>query len=77
QGQVRGQPGKVCKAQRTADGPARTRARGFRAARRARHGLHLPHAPGDPAGPPGQLSQVRHDAGARDADPRRGRRSRA
>ena len=38
-------------------------------AKRRRH-LHLPHAPADQAGSSGQLSDLRHDAGARRGDAR-------
>ena len=54
-------------------GPRKVRQR----PRLPRHHLHLPDAPGDPAGPSRQLSQVRHDAGAGDADTGRRRKPRA
>ena len=49
--------------------PRASRAEGKkRCAGRAGHDLHLPHASGSAAGRPGQLPEVRHGAGAGDAE---------
>ena len=71
-----------CKAKFAADpakyaNPARSGAPAPHADGWPGHDLHLSDASGDPPGPSGHLPEVRHGARARDAEPRRGRESRA